>query len=176
MTQDRDPWQGILAEGERILWQGRPDGRIALDGGRDWFRLIFGLFFAGFALMWMIGAAQAGGLFWMVGLIHFGAGMGIALWPTLFDAILRRHSYYTLTSQRTFIGRDLPLLGRRLDSWQITPASPVSVEEGNPGSVWFAAGARQMFMKTAPPAIGFRRISEARAVYQMITQIQKGQL
>lgn len=176
MSQPSDPWHGILAEGEHVLWQGWPDGRITLDSGRAAGQVLFGLFFAGFALFWMWEAAQAGGFFWMVGLIHFGAGLLMALWPTLIDAMLRRRSYYTLTNQRAFIGRNLPLLGRRLDSWQITPASPISMTEGTPGSVFFAAGTKQMFMKTTPPPVGFRRIAEMREVYQLITKIQKGQL
>ena len=62
-----DDWGGILHPGERILWQGRPDGRIVFTRGT--FALVgFGLAFSGFAAVWMSLASMAGGFFWAFGI------------------------------------------------------------------------------------------------------------
>lgn len=53
-------WEGILADGEEILWQGRPSINMS-NNSRRIPAMIFGLFFAGFALFWMVLASQAGG-------------------------------------------------------------------------------------------------------------------
>jgi len=84
-------WGDILDPGETILWQGRPDGAMVLKLSNI-VMLVFGLFFAGFALFWMVLAASAGGVFWMFGLIHFSVGIGIAFGALFWSAYRRRHS------------------------------------------------------------------------------------
>ena len=54
--------RGLLDPGERILWQGRPDGRLHFELGKLP-QALFGLAFVGFALFWMVMVAQAGGVF-----------------------------------------------------------------------------------------------------------------
>ena len=55
-----DGWDGILDKDEQVIWQGRPDGRIVVRIGNI-AGFAFGLFFAGFALFWMIMASRPSG-------------------------------------------------------------------------------------------------------------------
>lgn len=167
-----DPWAGILDDGETILWQGRPDGAVSLSVANVMTSL-FGLAFAGFALFWMIMASQAGGFFWMFGLLHFSVGLGLAAGPIFWDAYRRRHTWYTLTSQRAFIATDLPLKGKSLDSYPITDDTPLSLVDGPPTTIYFAAGLRRGSNgKKRHTKIGFERIAEGREVFRMMRQIQ----
>ena len=62
-------WEGILDPGEKVLWQGRPDPKLHISGVHV-FSGVFGLIFAGFALIWM-------------GLVP--VGLMLTLWQVLFD-------------------------------------------------------------------------------------------
>lgn len=166
-----DPWAGILDEGERILWQGRPDGGIALRP-RNIAMAAFGLFFAGFALFWMIMAAQAGGGFWMFGLIHFTVGAGIVASALFWDAFRRRRSWYTLTDRRAFIATDLPLMGKRLRSWPITADMGLDFVDGPLQTVNFATETRRGKNGPRTRTFGFERIADGREVYRMMRDIQ----
>ena len=101
-----------MAQGEEIIWQGHPVGGVSFKPAYI-FTTVFGLFFAGFALFWMIMAAQAGGMFWAFGLIHFSVGIGIMLGPFVFLPYRNRHTWYSLSDHRAFIATDLPIQGRR---------------------------------------------------------------
>lgn len=167
-----DAWANLLDEGETILWQGRPDGAIVLGFGNV-LTGIFGLFFAGFALFWMVMASQAGGLFWMFGLIHFSVGLGLAVGPLVWSALRRRHSWYTLTDRRAFIAVDLPLRGKSLDSFPITTDTVLSFEEGPPDNLFFATRIKRTKNGTRKVGIGFERIEGGRDVYRMMRDIQE---
>lgn len=124
-----DGWQGILTPGERILWQGRPDARLALSRNGGGF-MAFGLLFSGFAFVWMAIAALAGGWGWLIGIGHFALGMLIALGMPLLDRRRRRRTWYTLTDRRVLIATDIPPEGRKLESWPIAPDAPISLTGG----------------------------------------------
>ncbi|MDA7429996.1 aspartate carbamoyltransferase catalytic subunit [Primorskyibacter aestuariivivens] len=167
-------WEGILHEGETILWQGRPDGAFHLTGARI-AEGVFGLFFAGFALVWMMLAANGPGPMWMFGLIHFSVGVGVAFhgfyWPTF----LRRRTWYTLTTDRAFIATDLPIKGKSLKSYPVTSDTALSLEDGDPGSIWFAHEFKRTKNGSHRVNIGFERINAAREVLKLMTGIQRGQ-
>ena len=167
-----DPWAGILDEGETILWQGRPDGAVSFSVANIMSSL-FGLAFAGFALFWMIMAAQAGGFFWMFGLIHFSVGLMLAAGPVFWDAYRRRHTWYTLTNQRAFIATNLPLKGKHLESYPITAETTLSLVDGPPATVYFAQGLRRSSNgNKRHRRIGFERIDDGREVFRQMRQIQ----
>jgi hypothetical protein len=166
-------WEGILDEGEEILWQGRPDGALVLRP-QNIPLAVFGLIFAGFALFWMMMAASAGGLFWSFGLIHFSIGIGLIIGPSLWSAYRRRHSWYTLTNARAFIATDIPVLGRRLKSYPILPGARLELIDGSPPSIIFATENRRGKNGTYQVPIGYDRISDARDVYKMMREIQTG--
>ena len=166
-------WEGILDTGETILWQGRPDGAV------KWkivhiFTFLFGLAFAGFALFWMIMAAQAGGGFWMFGLIHFSVGISIAVGPPFWNAWRRRHTWYTLSDRRAFIATDLPLRGRRLKSYPITDDTVLDFDRGDPATIYFDHEMRRTKNGSRRVDIGFERIEDGAEVYALFRKIQKG--
>lgn len=169
-----DPWAGLLDPGEDIRWQGRPDGRIVFRPA-NLFTFVFGLFFAGFALFWMVMASQAGGIFWMFGLLHFAAGLAISVGALFWSAWRRRHTWYTLTDTRAFIATHLPVQGRSLKSYPITADTVLELEPGDPATIWFAetSGLRVNNRPTVKK-IGFERIPDGTRVYALMRDIQRG--
>ena len=165
-------WDGILDDGERILWQGRPDNRVAFRASHI-FTFIFGVFFAGFALFWMIMASQAGGGFWMFGLIHFTAGVGIMLGPIFWPAWSRRHTWYTLTDRRAFIATDIPMMGKKLKSYPIEAGTPIDFRRGEPATLYFAKEYHSTKNGSREVQIGFEWIEDGDSVYRMIRDIQQ---
>jgi hypothetical protein len=171
MTQDG--WQGILDKDEEIVWQGRPDGKIVFRIGNI-ATFVFGLFFAGFALFWMVMAAGAGGFFWMFGLLHFSVGVGIAGGALFWNAYKRRHSWYTLSNKRAFIALDLPIKGRALKSYPITGETTLEIVGDTPATIHFATEQKTGNNRTHTVKIGFERIMDGREVYAKIRKIQEG--
>ncbi len=169
---DRRGWENILDADEHILWQGRPDPtlRFAFAGlGRT----MFGAAFAGFALFWMTMAAQGGGFFWMFGLIHFFAGIGVMGSGMFWPGIQAHHTWYSLSNQRAFIATDFPWSSRRLNSYPITDQSSLSFEEGPLTSIFFASEDYRRKGRTQTRRIGFERISDGRSVYNLMRDIQR---
>ena len=165
-------WEGILDAGETILWQGQPDGRFTF-GLRDAFTGVFGFFFAGFALFWMILAAQAGGYFWAFGLIHFSVGVALAVGGPFWRFYRLRRTWYTLTTRRAFIATDTLTGGRSLAAFPITAETVLTLVGENPGSVHFAQAKRRGRNGTRITPVGFERIHEAREVLALMRDIQK---
>lgn len=166
-------WQGILEEDETVLWQGRPGPGLNFRPSHA-LTMLFGLAFAGFALFWMIAASQAGGFFWSFGLIHFAAGIGVALGPILWPAWKRRHSFYTLTNKRAFIAEDLPFYGRRLKGYEIGPDTVLELRDDPLGSVYFAHEWRRSRNGDRRKDIGFEKLDNAREVYDKLRAVQRG--
>lgn len=165
-------WEGILDDGEEILWQGRPDGAVRWKVG-NFVTLIFGIFFAGFALFWMAMAAKGGGGMWMFGLIHFSAGIGIAFGPPFGSAYKRRHSWYTLTGNRAIIATDTPFRGRKLISYPITADTNLGFDNEPLATVTFAEEYRRGNKRSYTVDIGFEWIEDGAEVYGLMRDIQK---
>ena len=147
---------------------------------------VFGLIFAGFALIWMGLAASAGGYFWMFGLLHFCVGLGIMLAGPLGGAFVRRRTWYTLTDRRAFVATHLPWRGRTLADYPITPETPITFHDGDLPSIHFAthsgpiisktfAMQRRKMRRSYSSLIGFERIPDGRHVLSLIRQAQRGQ-
>jgi len=167
-------WQSILDHGESILWQGRPSGKVTFKVTYV-FTFLFGLAFAGFALFWMTMASQAGGAFWMFGLIHFSVGLGLAFLPPFWSAFVRRHTWYTLTDRRAFIATDKPFIGRKLKSYPITKDTSIEIIPGDLATVHFAQETRRTKNGSRQVDIGFEHIAEGDEVYRLIRDIQRGE-
>jgi len=165
-------WDHILDPGEQIVWQGQPDGKIVFRV-RSLAGVAFGLFFSGFAVFWMIGASQAGGYFWMFGLIHFFVGLCVAFGSIFWSAASRRHTWYTLTNRRAFIATDIPLKGRTLKSYPISPDTVLEYDAGDPATIHFAHEYRSSKNGSTRHAIGFERIADGADVYAQIRAIQR---
>lgn len=164
-------WDGILARGEEILWQGRPDARLRI-GAKQIGAALFGCAFAGFAAVWMALASMAGGYFWTFGLIHFSVGIAIIFGAFFWTPWRRRHTWYTLTSRRAFIATDLPLAGRKLKSWPIDEDTPLEFSPGERATVNFAKEFRQTKNGTRTVPVGFEEIADGEEVFRLITGIR----
>jgi hypothetical protein len=174
MTKHSNAWDGILDTNEEILWQGRPSPEFSFKPAMI-FRTLFGMVFAGFALVWMIGASAADGYFWMFGLIHFAAGVGIIAGSVFFPSFKRRRTWYTLTNRRAFIATVMPLFGKRLKSYPITPNTPIDFQGNTIPSIMFASETKRSKNRTYTVPIGFELIHDAREVLALLRSVQKDQ-
>lgn len=186
-------WQGILDKDEKILWQGRPDTQLVF---RDLLRLetFLGVFFLAFSLFWTFGAASivgslplngATGLFAFFpffGLPFIAVGLYLVIGHIFWDAYLRGRTWYTLTNKAAYIATQT--FGKRklkrVDREEMV--SP-ELEDGMPGTVWFAREIRtrhsrrrssRNFTRSSSRThayevpVGFKRINEARMVYRLL--------
>lgn len=165
-------WEHILEDGEIIRWQGRPDGAVVWKLAKI-SSLMFGGVFAGFALFWMIMAAQAGGEIWMFGLIHFFVGIGVGIGPVFWSTLRRRRSWYTLTDKRAIVATDMPTRGRVLRSHEITKDTVLKIDETDPASISISTGRRHRKNGRRKARISFERIADAEQVYDLLRDIQK---
>jgi len=165
-------WEGIFEQDEKIVWQGVPDGHVYFSA-RHIPMMVFGGFFAGFALFWMIGAAATGGSFWMFGLLHFTVGILLALAPIFWGPYRRRNTWYTLTNKHAFIATDLPIRGRKLKSYPITRDMSLELEKGDLPTVYFASEMRRNKNGSYEHKIGFERIKDGLKVYGLLRDLQR---
>ncbi|PIE15127.1 MAG: aspartate carbamoyltransferase catalytic subunit [Rhodobacterales bacterium] len=170
-----DGWGHIPDEGQRILWQGVPDRamtRADLSGST----MIMGSGFALFVLVWMGGAAQAGGEFWMFGLFHLFAGLSLAFGKPITRAWTWSRTFDTLTDQRAFIAV-APMFGvRSLKSYPITETTVLDYDGNTPGTIHFAKPLARRRKSNDPGAIGFKYIHNSAKVYRLLRDIQQGKM
>lgn len=173
-SDSTDDWDSILDSGEKIIWRGRPVEGIHISPS-SLATTGFGIIFAGFALFWMIGAYQAGGNFWMSGLLHFFVGLGIAFGSHVWAWHSLRNSWYTLTNRRGIIATDRIFLGRRLNFYPIDSETQLEYKTGSPASLFFAKELKRGQKGGRYTVnVGFKRIADGDEVYRLIRNIQKG--
>lgn len=179
----RAGWDGILQDGETILWQGQPVPGIRW---RDMLSVqsAFGVVFGGFALFWMAMAAAltrgtgAPGVFTvfpLFGLPFLAVGLYMVAGHVVIDALRRGKTWYTLTDRTAFVASEF--LGRKsLDSYPLAKMPFVRLIDGDPGGIEFgdvipvrrntrSAGGRRAPLGVVSVAPGFHRIGDARRVY-----------
>jgi len=90
-----------LAPDERLLWVGQP--RLDLATRPAFFLVPFGVVFAGFALVWMVGAVLlTGGLLAPCGLPFIAVGIGFIASPVWLRRRARK-TLYALTDRRAIV-------------------------------------------------------------------------
>ena len=170
-------WRGLLRPGERILWQGAPGNDTAYYQPRNAIQVMgamFSMFF--FAMMILIAALnpienKTTTLAWLV----FGLGTFIlaVFGREAFASYKIRHSFYTLTTKRAFVG--WTLFGRRLlDSYCLYGHSKIEYQPGNPGSVYFAEKIHKTEDSSWTEKIGFLNIPDAKEVYELLLKARQG--
>lgn len=171
MNTGATEWDGILAPGETLLWQGAPDRAFHMAPS-SWIGVVFGAVFAGIAFTWIMGALTAGGSFWMFGLIHLSVGLGIVVVSLFGDTYKRRHTFYSLSNRNAYIATNFALRGRKLQSYPITPETPLHYSPGALATIHFATKEvrQKRGYKTIP--IGFERIPDGANVYGMMRALQ----
>ena len=172
MNSDQTGWDGILEQGEKILWQGRPGIKLRIMPFQI-AAIVFGLFFSGFALFWMIMASRAGGVFWMFGLLHFAVGIGVGIGPVYLSMVRRKNTWYTLTDRRAFIATDMPIVGRRIKSYPITSHMTLDFQQSTPPNIFFAHEFKQGKNSSYRIDIGFEGIDDGKKVLALMRNIQK---
>lgn len=178
-------WEGILGEGEEILWQGAPDRRFRWELRSPK------------AIKFTIGAAVAVVLLAANSKFsHRADSMDTALifgfWAIVMAIAYHIHSFwnrwrsfYTLTNERGIIATQkwgVP----NLKSYRITGTSELRLEDTNPGSVYFAKelvavwwlADRDRWEKEEDKAmtlrdVGFVGIPDARHVYGLINKLRE---
>lgn len=152
-----DGWEGILAPGERVIWQGRParDLRLIVRDPME-FGLGMALTLGPLAPMAILWRGGGSGWAWLVPPLLLG--LWCLLGPGLRDCYRRRRTWYSLTDRRAFIAT--ALCGRR----KLTARAlgwPPRHDGGDPGTLDFAAPG-------APP-FRFERIADAGSVRDLAT-------
>lgn len=161
-----------LSPGEKLLWQGRAEGRIPADVSRPG-GIVFGLAFVAFAVVWMDRAMKESDLMWLAGLPFLAIGLRLSAWRVWGPRLRARLSTYRLTDRRALVETGWPLIGRKVRALTISPATMVDLGEGDPASLILTnlvTGPRG----AAAESLTFERIGEARQVLALIRDIQKG--
>ena len=167
-------WEGILAPGERILWQGRPDGRLTFRG-HSLGLMFMGAVFSAVALLFMgIGIVAGDLVFTLFPVIHLSVGLGLMFGMPVYGAYARRRTWYTLTDRRAVIATDYWPKGRDITLHEIGPDSPVTLVERPWPGVQFATHHLRTKNGTRILPIGFERIAEARLVHDILHSIKQG--
>lgn len=179
-------WEGILEDGEQILWQGRP------MPGADWRTLLHvgtatGLFVVGFGVFWtvmaltFVGAASNAPaafrlLFPLFGIVFVATAFWGVFGDFVTSAARNRGTFYTLTNRAAYIATDIA--GRRsLDRYPVNEMSFLTLELSGVGSVLFGRkenihrsnGRRATRMRQ----VGFERISDAKDVYGILRDLRR---
>lgn len=87
-----------LRADEKVMWSGKPVKMPFILPGLA--AIPFGLIFIGFSIFWMMMASQAGGSFWLFGLIFFFAGFGVSFGAPTRQLLAYRNTEYLITDQR----------------------------------------------------------------------------
>lgn len=169
-------WSGLLDTDEKILWQGRPGFGVHFYR-RDLPEVLLGLFGTGFSIFWItISLTQAAGATWMFGLPIFVIGFFTLIRRNVIAAVLRRFTFYVLTSRRAIIARTAPIIGKSLSFHPISPVTTLDFNEaGARSDIYFAEKISDFHINHHRffTPIGFERIDAGREVLALFRQIQR---
>ena len=164
-------WDGILREGEEILWQGRPRPGIR---ARDFMTREFlaGLVTLVFVGVWLSLAFQGGMslFFLLIGLVFAATGLWQAAAPVLRTPWRRRRTFYTLTNRAAYIAVD-GWPSRSLETYEITRDMRIDLRPGaSDGSVMFGEKIVGSGKRRHRVAVGFEHIDDAQEVFRLMSQ------
>jgi hypothetical protein len=166
-------WEGILDPGERIIWQGRPSGRLTFRGQKPGAMLVGGVFVAVSLFFIAIGFAVGSVIFVLFPMIHLSVGLALVAGQPFWRVYAHRHTWYTLTDRRAVIATDHWPTRRKLGTWRIGSDSPVARIDGPIPGVQFAfenlTGQRGPYQRP----ILFEMIDDADAVIAILNQIRQ---
>ena len=169
----KDSWDGVLEEGEEIVWQGRPATNLQW---KDFLTLIVVLgILAAFFHKPVIQLYQYGGS--LESYLKFGGLFaliaGIAAFGLFKSYWEGRRIWYTLTDRRAFIARISYFGGRKMDEYWLNPNRHIYIDNfDNPPSVIFEVKEYNSGGKQKVREIGFKRIAEAEKVLELMKHHQ----
>ena len=171
MNQQQDipkEWLGFLKPDERILWQGAP--QEVFYWRHHYWRYLFGSG-TGLVFVFLFFGETATPMYWIIIFVLIISGIG----PPIWDAIKRRYSFYTLTTERAFIGIDMPIKGRSLNSYPIDAKTELSMKKSLYDAVYFAHRMKETKNGAYRIDIGFESIEDGDKVYKLMSDIQRGE-
>jgi hypothetical protein len=136
--------QPELMTNESLLWTGKPNPRVIFHSD-DLYLIPFSLLWGGFAIFWEMSVLG----YWGHGANNGSPSTFMALWGIpfivmgqyflwgrfVYDAWLKRHTYYVITNWRIFM---LQEGWNRRTSWMYIGAIPTVEREGSiTGTLWF---------------------------------------
>jgi hypothetical protein len=134
--------QTELLPGESIFWAGRPNPSVIFHSD-DWYLIPFSLLWGGFAIFWEAsvlgylgnskGAPSTFMSVWGIPFVVFGQYM---IWGRfLYDAWLKRRTYYALTNRRVLILQEG--WKRKTNSTHLVTIPSIEQEGSYTGTLWF---------------------------------------
>lgn len=166
-------WDAVLAPGETVLWEGRPDRgfHVPLPVVGQTLRALAGLAIFVY-IAWRLRLPQAPEWDVLVAILAvFFMSIPLGL---VGDMALRRMRRYALTTRRALIATDFPVWGLHLRSIPVERSTPVDYLAGRHlSSVRFGRtpGLAGAFLARPLPA-GFERIAEGARVLALVDQVQ----
>ena len=181
--------QPELGSGESILWAGRPNFSVIFHSD-DWFIVPFSLLWGGFAVFWeasVLGYTGVGShnktapaffVLWGIPFIVIGQYM---IWGRfLYDAWLKRRTYYGLTNRRALVLQEG--WSRKTSSIYLDAIPTIARDGAATGTIWFGprspviAGRGQKTRSMSRFSVGdvpvFADIDGVDAVYQLVTELR----
>lgn len=175
MTELPENWDEILEPGEKLLWQGRPDGS-AVWQRRHILPVLLGFGVACLGLIWIFLVSDGNIYTAAMGLILIVLGAFLGLAPPIMSSMVRKASWYSLSNKRAFIAMHRKSVGRKLAAYRIDPEFELLFDYKDPATIIFAIETRQPGNAAYTVKIGFEQIRDGEKVYQMLRDIQAGKL
>ena len=171
-----------LSPGEHVLWSGQPRQGLVFRGS-DVFAIPFSMLWAGFAVFWLVTAAQSGAPlpFVLFGVPFVMIGAYIVIGRFLVESQQREKTFYAVTQQRVIIASGL--FAKSVKSLNLKTLSDLSISERPDGSGTITFGAQHpmaaMFSgMSAWPGAGqyigprFDLVPQVRSVYETVRRAQ----
>lgn len=166
----------VLRPGERLLWSGAPRTGLRTESS-DLFAIPFGIFFLGFSVFWIAGAASSGGsrVFPLFGLPFVAVGLHLVIGRFFVDAWQRRRTVYGVSTNRVLVLTDF--FSTRTKSQGLGTVADIALDEraDGSGSVTFGPWGDQQASfnfsgrsSGAAPALAFRHLERCAEVYDII--------
>lgn len=201
MANVSEGWEGILEEGETILWQGRPNSAIHWHSLVD-IKTAMGLFFCLLSGGWIVGMLASAPaetrelnddifdyviiVYFAFGALFFFSGLYMIIGRLMWDAYVRRCTWYTLSDRAAYVAT--MVMGKRdLKRYAKEKMIPPLLTDGDPGDVFFARDEYHYVRRSKLPMnnanrpnvesyyvpVGFRRIDNPRTVYRLVCEVQQ---
>jgi hypothetical protein len=182
--------QSELMTGESLLWAGRPNPSVVFHSD-DWYLIPFSLLWGGFAIFWEAGVLG----YWGNGAKNGTPSSFMALWGIpfivigqyfiwgrfLYDAWLKRRTYYAVTNRRVLVMQEG---WKPKTSWIYVNSIPTIEREGSTtGTLWFGpkypviSGRGQRNRGMSRFSVGdvpiFADIDDLDSVYRMVLDLRE---
>ena len=169
---------------ERLLWSGKPRKGLAFRGSDAAF-IPFSMLWGGFAIFWEVAVLKSNGplLMKLWGIPFVLVGLYMMVGRFFFDAWRRDKTTYGLTNERVIIVSTL--FSRKVKSLNLYALADITLDQksnalgsiifGDAGNTW-RNGPQWGGKRRQPEPPSFEMIEDARKVYEMIREAQRGSI